>query len=313
MASTPFIADNGQGSDGNDTCLDLALLASYIDGRVTPAERTSIEAHLARCEDCYFIFSETFHEQAAQAAPSAGPDVNPAPKRWPRGWQMAAALAAAAAIVLAVQVYRTARPRQDQALVVALNDLQAAAGPYRPFEARLSGTYPYRPPAAAVRSGLASSETPLAVREAALKVEQASQGRELGPEQRRALAVMYLTLRQPDRAADVAASLPQSTTDVSLLNDAAVAVLARGREGDAKQAQALLEQVVARDPNRAEGWFNLALAAEATGDLTRAREAWARYLAIDSSSPWAVEARGHMKQLSAVVESASPARDDIRR
>jgi tetratricopeptide (TPR) repeat protein len=299
MTSTPFIAHNGQGSEGG-TCLDLELLASYVDGRVTPAERTRIEAHLTRCEDCYFIFSETFHEQAAQTTTTADEtEPNPAPKRWLRGWQMAAGLAAAAAIVLAVQMFRTTTPpQQDQALVVALNDLQAAAGPYRPFEARLSGTYPYRPPAAAVRSGSASSETPLAVRDAALKVEQASQGRELGPEQRRALAVMYLTLRQAERAADVAAPLPQSTTDASLLNDAAVALLARGRESDAKQAQALLEQVVARDPNRAEGWFNLGLAAEATGDLTRARDAWARYLAIDPSSPWAGEARGHAARLN---------------
>lgn len=303
MTSTPFIMHNGPGPESSD-CLDLELLASYVEGRVTPEERTRIEAHLARCEDCYFIFSETFHEQSAQAGPAAEDDVTAAPKPWLRGWQMAAGLAAAAAIVLAVQVYRTAAPRQDQALVVALNDLQAAAGPYRPVEARLSGPYPYRPLAEPVRSGSAGSETPLAVRDAALKVEQASQGREPGPEQRRALAVMYLTLRQPDRAADAIASISQSTTDASLVNDAAVALLARNREGDAKQAQALLEQVVARDPNRAEGWFNLGLAAEAAGDPRRARDAWARYLAIDSSSPWAVEARGHVKQLNAVVEGA---------
>jgi cytochrome c-type biogenesis protein CcmH/NrfG len=86
----------------------------------------------------------------------------------------------------------------------------------------------------------------------------------------------------------------KSGSDATLLNDLAVALLASGRPQNQQRAKDLLEQVVARDANRLEAWFNLGLAAEATGDTTRAREAWSRYLALDPSSPWAAEARARL-------------------
>lgn len=51
-------------------------------------------------------------------------------------------------------------------------------------------------------------------------------------------------------------------------------------------------------PPRAEAWFNLALAAEALGDTSRAREIWTKYLALDPSSDWAAEARRHLEKLN---------------
>ena len=288
MASTPFIVRNGQGS--REMCIDAELLARYIDGGATAEERTRVEAHLARCQDCYFVFSETFQAQGIQGDEAAASDVKPTPWRASMVWRTAAGLAAAAVVVITLQRGRS-DPRQDR-LVTALNELQAVAGPSRTFEGRLSGAYPYRPLAAPVRSGSGIGEPALAVREAALNVELAAPGN--SPEERRALAIMYLTRREPQRAAEVVTPLAQSTSDAALLNDAAVALLATGRQDDATRAKELLEQVVARDPNRAEAWFNLALAAEAGGDVARARAAWTRYLVIDPSSPWAAEAREHL-------------------
>ena len=43
-------------------CPDAEALASYIDGRTTATERVEIERHLASCEDCYFVFSETVQQ-----------------------------------------------------------------------------------------------------------------------------------------------------------------------------------------------------------------------------------------------------------
>jgi hypothetical protein len=47
----------GQGSDG--ACPDAELLASYIDGRTTSAERIEVETHLMRCRDCLVVVLET--------------------------------------------------------------------------------------------------------------------------------------------------------------------------------------------------------------------------------------------------------------
>ncbi len=297
MTSTPIIpTSHGPGAG----CLDAELLAAYIDGRVTAAERREVEAHLARCESCHFVFAESFRE-SAERVPQAQAS------RWrsaPTLWRAAAGLAAAAAVVIAVQVNRGDSEDAEQPVTVALNELQAVSGPYRTFEGRLSDTPAYRPLAAPVRSGSTASELPLAVREAALKVEDAARGGR--PEQLRALTIMHLTMRDPQKASEVLSAVANSGSDPALLNDLAVALLASGRQDDRKRAKDFLEQIVARDPNRAEAWFNLGLAAEATGDMTRAREAWTHYLTLDPSSSWASEARARLKKTGASNASVSP-------
>ena len=84
-------------------CLDAELLASYIDGRTTPEERVEVEAHLARCEDCNFAFSETVQEQKAEGTASEDVDAQGGRRRWLL--RVAAGLATAAAVVIAVQVF----------------------------------------------------------------------------------------------------------------------------------------------------------------------------------------------------------------
>lgn len=68
MPSTPFIAQQPHTPDAG--CLDAELLAAYIDGRVTAVERREVEAHLARCESCHFVFAETFQERLTAAKPN---------------------------------------------------------------------------------------------------------------------------------------------------------------------------------------------------------------------------------------------------
>lgn len=68
MPSTPFIAQQPHTPDA--CCLDAELLAAYIDGRVTAAERREVEAHLARCGSCQFVFAETFQEWQTAAKPN---------------------------------------------------------------------------------------------------------------------------------------------------------------------------------------------------------------------------------------------------
>jgi tetratricopeptide (TPR) repeat protein len=286
------LPENGATRSG---CLDAEVLASYIDGRTTPEERVEVEAHLAHCEDCYFAFSETVQEQQAQGMASGRSELQSLSRRWmPR---VAAGLAVAAALVVAVQVFRpVATPEAD--LKVALNQLDAVAGPYRKFEPRLTVTSTYRPLEPAMRSAAPSGEPPFAVREAALRVEKASTEAGSGVEGRRAVGAMNLTLGRAQSATDVLAPLAQSN-DAGVLSDVAATYLARRADGDVQRALDLLERAVSIDPNRAEAWFNLGLAAEAAGLRARAAQAWTRALALDSTSGWAGEARKHLEKLKA--------------
>src|SRR5262245_8602735 len=162
MSLTPLLESGANRSDGG--CLDPELLASYVDGRTTPEEQVKVEAHLAHCEDCYFMFSETVQEQKAASANVLTVDEVPQ-NRW-RRWvpRVAAGLAAAAGLLIAAQVYFPVwreGPKDD--LAVALSGLEAAAGPYRRVEPRLTVLRTYRELEPAVRSGTPSAEPPLAV------------------------------------------------------------------------------------------------------------------------------------------------------
>jgi tetratricopeptide (TPR) repeat protein len=295
--------------DGREpgTCIDAELLASFVDGCATPAERADVDAHLARCEDCQFVHRETmqaleatqFEYRARQRGPAARGRGRVIVRR------AAAALAAAAAVVVAVQVQRgiVRQQERERRLTVALSQLDATPDAYRKYEPRLSVVSAYRPLRPPVRSG-STGNSAFALRSAATGLLRATAEHALRSEERRALAALYLTLGQLERAADVVVPAADSSSDSALLNDAAATLLVRNGAGDAKRATELLEQALARHPDNPEALFNIALAAELTGDLPRAHAAWQGYLVHDSSSAWAIEAREHIDRLSSIVSVA---------
>lgn len=311
MALTSLPENRAASPDGG--CLDAELLASYIDGRTTAEERVKIETHLASCEDCYFAFSETVQEQQAEPGKESrvGDKVQPRSRSWLLS--VATPLATAAGLIVGVLIYGSvSRERQANTLTTALRDLDAAAGPYRTVQPRLTLTPAYRELEPALRSAAPSAEASLALRDAALQVEKAATARSTGARGQQALGVMYLALGRPNRAAEILAPLA-SSQDAGQLNDVAAALLARHADDDVNQALSLLERAVKLDPRRAEAWFNLGLAAEAAQQRARARAAWTNYLAIDPSSPWAREAQTHLDQLSrggASQDASVPRRDD---
>jgi tetratricopeptide (TPR) repeat protein len=268
-------------------CPDAELLASVIDGRATAAERTAVEAHVARCEDCYFLFAETVRATDNGASTQQI-------QTWPRYVPHAAVgLAVAATLIVAVAAsvrYQTPAPPP---LVVALNDLDAAGGPYRPFEARVTSLPTYRAPVPATRSAAQANEVGAVLRERAAVVESIARGN-ASPDDRRALVAAYLAQGEAARAVGAVQPIDASATEAALLADAAAAYLARDEAGDARAALTLLERAVRLDPRRPEAWFNLGLAAEKAGEPSRAKEAWTQYLTLDSSSEWAAEARRHL-------------------
>ena len=65
-------------------------------------------------------------------------------------------------------------------------------------------------------------------------------------------------------------------------------------------------------PNLEEALFNRALILERLGRLAWARDAWQLYLQSDSRSPWAAEAREHLKRLPITTGKARFERDRPR-
>lgn len=273
-----------------DECPKAELLALYLDGRCSPAQVNDIEKHVAGCEECYAVVVASVRmDQAERADPKTQASTGP---RWTGRW-FAIALATAALVLLMVELGRR-EDRSSRDLQVALLDLDHASRPYRVFESRASLMPTHRPVQPLVRSG--SSAPPISpdlqavidrVRTAATRPDVTTQ---------RALGTMYLALGDAGRAATAMDPLA-SSSDPGVMNDVAAAWLARAAEGDESRAFALLQRAVAIERGRPEIWFNLALAANATGDRGLARSALAQVISLEPDSAWAGEAQRRLESI----------------
>ena len=311
-------------------CPDAERLASYLDGVASPEERAQIEAHLATCEDCYFVIAETVQEERERRNSRIEPPVPvpvPAPPRW-QPWirWSAAGVAVAATLVVLVSIpgmfqRRGAQPQmasgnppsatgalqpasslvdnpQPAKLMAALSQLDAEIGDFRPLQPRLEGGFQYRPLKPVTRSAAGPDEVPLNVRRAALGVELVAAAPGSGAAGQRAVAAMHLMTGEPNKAVAILEPMSSGSRDAGLLTDTAAAFLARREQGDAERALDCAERAVQADPKHPEAWFNLALAAEALDNPGRATDAWKKFLELDSASGWATEAHRHLERLT---------------
>jgi tetratricopeptide (TPR) repeat protein len=119
-----------------------------------------------------------------------------------------------------------------------------------------------------------------------------------------ALGVAHLLLGSPDVAIpyleDAVADAPK---EAGYKADLAAALLERARKQsrpeDAVRALSLVEEALASNPKLEEALFNRALALETLQLIEPAEQAWTDYLAVDSISEWAREARAHLERLQA--------------
>jgi hypothetical protein len=298
-------------------CPDPEVLAAYLDGRLSAAERTAMTEHLADCEDCYAVFVEVVRAQS-------GGRWAWAERLWRRvveasGWTKAllataglaeasswtkavvagAGLAAAASLTLIIQPQLVTRwwPGRSE-----LAGLVAAVGTERTIEPRLTGGFAYGPLRGPVRGGERNEErlSP-ELRIAALTVEQRAQGRR-DPLSLAASAAAQLVTGQADQAVsaleEAARIAPRSAR---VQNDLSAAYLVRSEQKpgleDLNKALTAATAATQADPSLAEARFNLALALERLSRRDEARKAWEAYLKIDSKSGWAEEARRHLEEL----------------
>src|SRR3954465_11572259 len=119
-----------------DACPEPEQLAAYIDGTLTPDERTQMERHLAECPECRDVVAES----VAALDELGGLPARKRPSM--RAWAgVGVVLAAAAAIVIAVRLQRPTLPGD----VPELARLAQAIGAERVIEPRLTGGFGYGP------------------------------------------------------------------------------------------------------------------------------------------------------------------------
>ena len=114
-------------------CLEESAIADFVDGRLVPAARAPVVAHLVTCTRCRSLVAATGRLLADEAVTKGVP--GGAERRWKR-WSLPLGLAAAAAVVLLVW------PRNAEVIepVPGLRDTVVAVTPApRPIAPRWEG------------------------------------------------------------------------------------------------------------------------------------------------------------------------------
>lgn len=275
---------------GAAACPDAEVLAAYVDGMATPAERSEIERHLVECAECRDVVGG-----AVTLAGSGAPAVT---ARRSRKWLAGGgALLAAATIIIAIGLGRqwtTDRARFE--------GLLPAAGLTRPIEPRLTIMADYGPAPSATRSGSPAVNPDPDARIAAARIEQQA---EQDPSSENLHALGLARLLTQDAAQAIAPLERASENDRTgrVLADLSAALLVQSqRTGDSAmmaRARTTAERAITLDSTRLEALFNAALAAELQGATADAIAGWQRYLAADQVSRWADEARERVTRLQA--------------
>src|SRR5438270_3392975 len=267
------------------------LLAMFAEGKLTAGEAKEVAGHVAECAPCLRIVgavNETLRDEEREP--------------WYRTRWLAIAAVVACAVVAGLFVFRTtSRSSSPVARLVELSPRNA-----RPVEARLTGGFqwaPYRGPVRATESEVSAQQMKLTGAAGDL-IEQSEHDR--SPLVQHAAAEALVVTGDPQPAIDrLRALATASPANADLWNDLAAAEAATaarlGRPSLYPDALAATDRALQQNPKHPEALFNRAVILERLGLVAQARAAWQRYLEIDPSSPWAVEAR---ERLSRIHEAA---------
>ncbi|HJW92233.1 MAG TPA: CHAT domain-containing protein [Thermoanaerobaculia bacterium] len=277
-------------------CPDAETLAAFAEGRLPRAEAAKVIAHLDQCDDCMATV-EALNETIATR--------NVVPMRSRRMWWLAAAAGVAIAVV-ALFVVRQQRSPMSQ--LIALAPTIA-----RPVEARLSVDFPwasYRGPMRADERGTDPRRMKLIG--AAGDIVTAAD-RDKSAEAQKAAGIALLVIDEPLPAIErLRAAVQVSPNDASAWSDLAAAqystALRTSRPSLLPEALVSADRVLRIDARNAQARFNRALILEHLGLLQEARAQWQRYLEVDSTSAWAVEARERLKKLESPPAASSAQR-----
>jgi CHAT domain-containing protein len=298
-------------------CPDPGLIAAHAERRLAGVEAARMDAHLSTCRDCAEVFAETVRFTLEdEAAEPVAPPVTPLPLFRRRAFQAAALVALAAALVLAVRLVGRARGAHGPLPLVA--ELAQAMGEQRFVEPRLSGGFRHGPLLTLRGEAPRGLDAyPPAVLSAVARVRQHAEA-DPSPEALGALGITYLV--SGDLGAAVKAlesATAQAPASARLQSDLSAAYLVRANRqdeaADLPRALEAAERAIALERPPDEAWFNRALALEKLHLVDAARKAWEDYIAHDSSSGWADEARRHLEELEPSPRSSTePDRTRVR-
>ncbi len=264
-------------------CPPSETIAALAEGKLSRHEIAALLPHIEDCPHC--------KAELALANQTVLEETLPSKTRVP-GWWIG--LGVAAAVVLVFFVTRTRSSIDDLA--------RLAPRSARIVEARLAGDFayaPYRGPARASDPAVETEQLKLGGK-AGEVIERAS--RDSSADAQHAAGVAYVLIAKPRDAVDrLRAAAAASSNDASTWSDLAAAQYAAAVNGPAPsllpEALASADHALRINADHREALFNRALILERLGLTKQARQAWLRYLAVDSSSQWAVEARAHFSAL----------------
>lgn len=268
---------------------DSDLLAAFAEGKLERREIRGVLAHLDRCAACR-VAVELANETVAEELET--PSEQPKARSW---W-----LAVAAAVVLAILAVPLAR-YLTRAPVDEL--VRLAPRSARVLEPRLTGGFAWAPYRGPERAGDSQKTAEwLKLRGAAgMAIEEAERKRSIETQHTAAIA-RVLVEDEEKAAAQLRAIVERAPGNAQAWSDLAAAEYTVAVRGEAPShyasALAAADRALRIDPKLPEALFNRALIVTQLGVQEEARAAWRRYLAVDSSSPWATEARTHLQQLS---------------
>jgi putative zinc finger protein len=268
----------------NGGCLSDEEMAAFVDGRLSDEERIRVVGHLASCARCREIASSVTIAVRDEGAPRV--------VRFTRRFLPGLAAVAAVLGIVAFSSLRGLNPSSDNEMA----SLVDAVGTARPLEARISGGFAHGPVAPVTRGAM--PELAPDVQIAIARIEKLNTERP-SFETGRARAAAFLVEGNIERAVATLVELTaRHGDDARAWSDLSAAYLARGGGDDLSRAVEVAKRAVQIDAHLPEAAFNLALAIERLDRKAEARGAWQRYLDLDSTSGWAVEARDHIRRLS---------------
>ena len=269
-------------------CPTEETLALFVSGPIDARTRNAVLAHIEHCSDCMTaVLAANAHLHEEQSV---------RPVRSESRWWMGAVAAAVVIAILAVPLLR----RHD-----AVGTLVALAPKSeRAVEPRLSGGFAWAAYHGPMRSTDAAADAERLKLDGAAgeAIERAQRDR--SEDAQHAAGVALVLIDRPADALDRLQAVAQrSPSDARAWNDLAAARYAAAvqlqRPSLLPQALAAADHALRADPRSAEALFNRALILESLGLTRDARKAWEHYLEIDSSSPWANEARERLRRLPA--------------
>lgn len=289
-------------------CPEPEVLAAYVDRGLSLAERARVDAHLASCPQCIGLLAGVARTAAEVSAHA--PDISWEAEATPSlNWRsLAGALAAAAAVIAVLAVPSLVRPWLDRD--ARLVSLVESVGEQRSVLGRLTGGFPHAPlgvPSAGGQDGRAAGTDRVLLTSGRIRE---SFGERETPAQLHAIGIsQLLSGRYDDAAQSLLAASREQPANAQYLSDVAAVQIERARLGlrpdDLPRALAAADRARRLDPSLKEAWFNRALAASALSLTADAKSAWTEYLKRDSVSPWSVEARTRLQELSKPTPAAA--------